>query len=404
MDRIIHLLRFFLYLTAALAPIGQATAENQSGDWLAIGGDGHTVMVIDGVAAEPGTGFTLPSKAVTLPVFSAGGRYVFLLGRDGWVRKYDLQSPDEPNRAWIGPDSHDLALSDDGQWLAVARPDSLTILAAGNLSTATVHEINGKGEPTTRLAAIHVNPVRESFVLELAGAPRIWEVFYGANPPAMGFAHDWRHEGPVEQPTPFPVRKFTARGQMSGFAFDPTHEYILGGLPEGRGMVTDLVIALWETDLALPGQPLFASGTTLRLGDGMAMAFAYHDAPVVSLIELEDWQELARISVAGTGGFVAGHDASSYLWAGGFAVPSTDMLQLIDPHRLEVTKTLRPAPGSAVKQATFSADGSQVWVVLDRETDAVIVYDSRSLTPIGSLPVHGITSIHQIPRAIDPDQ
>ncbi len=403
MERIILFLRRSLFFALTSASMGIAMAETpgsggqHGGGWLIVGEDGHALSVIDGVTFEPLVAFSFSSAIVDDPQFSLDGRYAYTVSNDGWVHKSDLYTGSETSSALVGSGARKMALSGDGKWLAIAGPEALTILSAENLTQAARHEINSKGAPHTSITAIHVNPDRESFILELEGAPRIWEVFYGANPPAMGFAHDWRMEGPVEQPTPFPIRKFTPRGRMSGFAFDATYEYILGALPEGGGMVVDLVIGLWEADLALPGQPLFQSGTLLYQGEEVLLAVPYRNTPLVSFLELKNWQELASIQVAGMSGHAAGIRQSPIFWIGMFPGPDADTVQRIDSRTFEVTAAFRPEPGTAVAHLAISGDGMRIWVGLARGESAVRVYDSLSLGQIARLPVSGVAGIFQIP-------
>ena len=69
------------------------------------------------------------------PKFSPDGRYVFIMSRDGWVQKYDIWSLQQVGRVRAGLNSRNIAMSNDGKWLAVANylPRTLTILATDDL-------------------------------------------------------------------------------------------------------------------------------------------------------------------------------------------------------------------------------------------------------------------------------
>ncbi|WP_456388017.1 cytochrome D1 domain-containing protein [Profundibacter sp.] len=229
--------------------------------------------------------------------FSPDQRQYFTLSCDGWVRKYEAGSQKELGHARAGSRSRNFAISADGKWLAVANtaPTTLTILATADLSVAKLIEVKGDDGTPSRLSGVYNNPPRESFILALMDAPKIWEVFYGANPPAFGFAHDWRMEGPVSQKTPFPIRKITTTDILGNFGFDPSYEYVLAAARLGGGVVIDLVIGQKVADLDLPENPQFSEGVIHKHGDGYVLTITHLGEAVTSLIEMKTW-ELIEVS------------------------------------------------------------------------------------------------------------
>lgn len=224
--------------------------------------------------------------------FSPDHHYAFILSCDGWVQKYDIRSLKQVGRVRAGLRTQNMAISADGKWLAVANttPNTLTILAAADLSVAKVIMVKGGDGSPSRLSGVYHNPPRESFVLALMDAPKIWEVFYSANPPAFGFAHDWRMEGPVPQSTPFPIRKITTPDILGGFGFDPSYEYVLAAARQGGGVVIDLVIGQKVADLDLPGNPQFDAGEIRKRDDGYVMALPHHEEAAAWLIDMKTWE------------------------------------------------------------------------------------------------------------------
>lgn len=228
--------------------------------------------------------------------FSPDLHYNFTLSCDGWVHKYDAGSQKELGRVRAGQSAQYFAISADGKWLAVANtePNTLTILATSDLSVAKLIEVKGDDGTPSRLSGVYNNPPRESFILALMDAPKIWEVFYGANPPQFGFAHDWRMEGPVPQSTPFPIRKITTPDILSNFGFDPSFEYVLAAARQGGGMVIDLVIGQKVADLDVPLNPQFSKGLIRKRGDTDVMAVPHSGQTSVSLIEMKTWDIIKR--------------------------------------------------------------------------------------------------------------
>jgi len=159
------------------------------------------------------------------------------------------------------------------------------------LSFAEVIEITGGDGSPSGLSGVYHNPSRESFILALGDAPKIWEVFYGPNPPAFGFAHDWRVEGPVPHSTPFPIRKITTPDILANFGFDPSHEYLLGAARQGGGMVIDLVIGQRVANLDLPQDPQFDEGLIkTKDGEGYVMEIEYPEEETVWMIDMKTWE------------------------------------------------------------------------------------------------------------------
>jgi len=227
---------------AADAPLWDADPMNIT---LVVETSKNQISVINGDNFELLDRFTTPFGVHGTPAFSPDGRYAFILSRDGWVQKYDIWSLAQVGRVRAGLNSRNIALSADGKWLAVANylPTSLTILSAKDLSVAIVHEIKGRNGQPSRISAVYVNPPRESFILALKDVTQIWEVFYGPNPPDIGFSHDWRLEGAAPPSSPFPIRKITTPDYLDNFVFDKSYEYVMATTCRGDGgMVIDLVI------------------------------------------------------------------------------------------------------------------------------------------------------------------
>ncbi|WP_420412145.1 cytochrome D1 domain-containing protein [Roseibium sp.] len=357
---------------------------------LAVETGDHHVSVLDGDTFERLDRFPTPFAVHGGPKFDPKGRYVFIMSRDGWVQKYDLYALQEVGRVRAGLNSRNIAMSHDGKWLAVANylPNTLTILSTEDLSVAEVHEVKGKDGTPSRVSAVYQAPPRESFVLALKDVPEIWEVFYGPNPPQMGFAHDWRIEGPVKHPSPFPIRKITTPDYLDDFFFDQSYEYVMGASRSGEGgLVIDLVIGQKTADLDLPGMPHLGSGITWKYGDTTVMATPHLKDGTVSVIDMKTWKTVKRIETLGPGFFMRSHENSPYVWADVFFGPNKDAMHVIDKQSLEIVKTLRPVDGATVAHVEFTRDGSHALVSVWEDDGAVIVYDAETLEEVKRLPM-----------------
>jgi len=350
----------------------------------------HHVSVLDGDTFEVLDRFETPFAVHGGPKFSPNGRYVFIMSRDGWVQKYDIWSLKQVGRVRAGLNSRNIAMSHDGNWIAVANylPNTLTILSAEDLSVAQVKEIKGKDGTHSRVSAVYQAPPRESFVLALKDVPEIWEVFYGDNPPHYGFAHDWRVEGPAPHTNPFPVRKITTPDYLDDFFFDQSYEYVMGASRSGNGgQVIDLVIGHKTADLDLPGMPHLGSGITWKHGDTTVMATPHLKDGTISVIDMKTWKTVKRIETLGPGFFMRSHENTPYVWADVFFGPNKDVMHVIDKQSLEIEKTMRPEKGATVAHVEFTRDGRHALVSIWENDGAVIVYDAATLEEIKRLPM-----------------
>ncbi|WP_310620589.1 cytochrome D1 domain-containing protein [Flexibacterium corallicola] len=350
----------------------------------------HHVSVLDGDTFDVLDRFPTPFAVHGGPKFTPDGRYVFIMSRDGWVQKYDLYALQEVGRTRAGLNSRNIAISHDGKWLAVANylPNTLTILSSDDLSVAKVKDVKGKDGTPSRVSAVYQAPPRESFVLALKDVPEIWEVFYGPNPPQMGFAHDWRMEGPVPNPDPFPIRKITTPDYLDDFFFDQSYEYVMGASRSGKGgQVIDLVIGHKIADLDLPGMPHLGSGITWNMGSSTVMATPHLKDGMISVIDMKSWETVKRIKTLGPGFFMRSHENSKYVWAGVFFGPNKDAMHIIDKQTLEIVRTLRPVEDATVAHVEFTKRGKYALVSVWEDDGAVIVYDAKTLEEVRRLPM-----------------
>lgn len=350
----------------------------------------HHISILDGDKMEVMRRLPTPLAVHGGPKFSPDGRFVFVMSRDGWVQKVDMWNMAEVGRVRAGVNSRNIAMSHDGQFLAVANylPMTLTILNTADLTVAEVHDVVGKDGTPSRVSAVYQAPPRKSFVLALKDVPEIWEVFYGENPPFYGFVHDHRDEGPLGYDVPFPIRRITLPDILDDFFFSQDYEYVMGASRGGDGgQVVDMVIGMKVADLALPGMPHLGSGITWERGGTTVMATPHLRDAVLSVIDMKTWQTVETIATEGPGFFLRSHEETPYLWADVFFGPNRDLMYVIDKQSLEIVKTLRPAPGMTAAHVEFDRYGKYALVSLWEQDGAVIVYDAATLEEVKRLPM-----------------
>ena len=350
----------------------------------------HHVSVLNGDTFNVLDRFPTPFAVHGGPKFDPEGRYVFIMSRDGWVQKYDIWALKEVGRVRAGLNSRNIAMSHDGNWLAVANylPMTLTILSTKDLSVAEVHDVAGKDGTPSRVSAVYQAPPRESFILALKDVPEIWEVFYGEDPPFHGFVHDYRDEGPIGYDEPFPIRRISLPEVLDDFFFSQDYEYVMGASRDGAGgQVVDLVIGQKTADLDLPGMPHLGSGITWERDGSTVMATPHLRDGVLSVIDMGTWETVKRIPTEGPGFFLRSHENTRYVWADVFFGPNRDAMHVIDKETLEIVKTLRPVSEATVAHVEFDRHGKYALVSVWEDDGAVIVYDAKTLEEVKRLPM-----------------
>jgi cytochrome c553 len=355
----------------------------------------HHVSVLDGDTFERLDRFATPYAVHGGPKFSPDGRFVFIMSRDGWVQKYDLWSLKEVGRVRAGLNSRNIAMSKDGQWLAVANylPHTLTILSANDLSVARIFEVADREGKTSRVSAVYQAPTRNSFVLALKDVPEIWEIATDPNakPVYDGFVHS-HEQGMVEalavEQGLFARRRIRVDQPLDDFFFDPEYRNLIGSSREGdRGIVVNLIVGKQIAELPLPGMPHLGSGISWMRDGRRVMATPHLKEAKLSIIDVTNWSIVKTIDTDGPGFFLRSHEKSPYVWADVFFGPNKDAMHIIDKSSLAITKTLRPVPGATLAHTEFDRYGRYALVSVWEDDGAVIVYDAKTLEEIRRIPM-----------------
>ncbi|HRO13916.1 MAG TPA: cytochrome D1 domain-containing protein [Paracoccus sp. (in: a-proteobacteria)] len=376
----------------AAAPVFKADPMNIT---LVVETGDHHVSVLDGDTFDVLDRFATPYAVHGGPKFSPDGRYVFIMSRDGWVEKYDIWSLKEVGRVRAGLNSRNIAMSHDGQWLAVANylPQTLTILSTADLSPVKVIEIKARDGKPSRVSAVYQAPQRKSFVLALKDAPEIWEVTTDpeGGPFHDGFVHS--HEKGMEESLGaekglFARRRIVVEEPLDDFFFDPDYRHLIGTNREGtKGVVVNLIVGREIAELPLPGMPHLGSGITWDRDGHKVMATPHLNEGVLSVIDMDDWTLVKQIRTNGPGFFLRSHHTTPYVWADVFFGPHKDEVHIIDKQTLEIVKTLNPAPGKTVAHTEFTKDGKYALVSIWEDDGAVVVYDAETLEEVRRLPM-----------------
>jgi protein NirF len=115
----------------------------------------------------------------------------------------------------------------------------------------------------------------------------------------------------------------------------------------------------------------------------------------VLVVDMDTWQEVGRVPVAGQPVFVMARPDGRQVWVN-FAVPDYDRVQVIDTPSRQVVQTL--SPGAAVLHMEFTPRGESVWIS-SRDANRVSVIDTQSFSTRSVLDVPAPSGIFFTSRA-----
>ena len=354
-------------------------------------GDHHATL-LDGDTFTPIHRFQTRFALHGGPKYADGGRYVFFASRDGWISKFDTFNLTYTAEVRAGINSRNLAVSHDGRFVMVANylPHTLVVLDAKDLKPLKVIPVEDDEGKSSRVSAVYTADPRSSFIAALKDIPEVWEISYEI-PPPKGFGrwiHDYREDsGELGVTEPFPVRRIRVKDYLDDFFINQDYTQIVGTARDGKGQVVDLDLGRAVGALELPGMPHLSSGITWRIGDRRVMATPNIKASKVTVLDTGSWEVIKEIPTLGPGFFMRSHEESPYAWVDVFFGEHKDAMHVIDKQRLEVVKTLYPAPGKTSAHVEFTKDGRFALVSVWDDDGALVVYDARTLEEVKRLPM-----------------
>jgi len=354
----------------------------------------HHVTILDGDRFEPLTRFPSRFALHGGPKFSQDGRFVYFASRDGWITKYDLYNLAVIAEVRAGINTRNLAISHDSRVLAVANylPHSVVILDAADLSLLkSIPATDARESDSSRVSAVYQAAPRESFVVALKDVPELWEISYAEDPPVGygGLVHSYE-KGMVEaipSKDTFPIRRTELSQPLDDFFFTPSYRELVGSARDSdQSVAVNLDVRREIAQLPLPGLPHLGSGITWMRDGRRVMATPHLKDGLVSVIDLKDWTVVETIETLGPGFFMRSHERSLFAWVDVFFGPNRDALHVIDKQSLEISHTLRPAPGKTAAHVEFTRDGRFALVSVWEMDGAVVVYDATTLEEVKRVP------------------
>jgi mono/diheme cytochrome c family protein len=352
----------------------------------------HHATILDGDRFEPIYRFPTRFALHGGPKFSPDGRFVYFTSRDGWIAKFDIYNLKLTTEVRAGINTRNLAVSSDGRFAMVANylPHTLVVLDADDLSPIKIIPVRDDMGKESRVSAVYDAPPRRSFIAALKDIPEVWEIPYDphAEPIYPGLVHDYRMGEALADKGPFPIRRIKLDDYLDDFFFDPPYQHLIGAARNAKnGQVVNLIVGRKIADIDLTGLPHLGSGITWTYQGHPVLATPNLKEGVVSVIDMKTWKTIKRIDTEGPGFFMRSHENTPYAWVDVFFGPHKDVVHVIDKQRLEIVKTLRPAPGKTAAHVEFTRDGRYALLSIWDMDGALVVYDANTLEEIKRIPM-----------------
>lgn len=335
----------------------------------------HHATILNGDTFTPIHRFATRFALHGGPKFSREGRFVYFMSRDGWVTKYDLWSLKVVAEVRAGINSRNIALSADSRHIAVANylPHTLVILSAEDLSVERVFDVKDAKGASSRVSAVYQAPQRNSFIAALKDVPEIWEI---------------STQSANASSAPLALRRITVEEPLDDFFFDQAYRHLLGSARDGKSA---MVVALDEgrmvTRVELPGLPHLGAGITFTHQGNKVMATPHLKEGRISVLNLSDWSLVKHIETPGPGFFMRSHEGSRYAWTDVMMSSAKDAIQIVDKEKLEIVRTLRPAPGKTAAHVEFDRYGRHALVSIWENDGALVVYNAETFEEVKRIPM-----------------
>lgn len=311
-------------------------------------------------------------------------RYMYGIGRDGWLFKADLYNIQAVRKTRVGLDSRGVAVSDDGKWVAVTNylPGGIAILNADTLEPVKIiptYGVDPDGKMVhSRGAALFDTPAAPYFIVALKEAGRVWMIDWSAKD------KDGNNTFPI-------VADIPNVGRILHDAFEtPKGDYFfIASQSDNHIAVIDVLNKKLVKKIPAGKKPHPGPGATWATKDGRILAATPAIGQgLITIWDTKTFEVVKQIKTDGPGLFIRSHPNSQYVWADVVfknqdGSDFRDEVVVFDKDTLElVTKgaakngVIHAGPVSVHPE--FNFDGSAVYVSL-WEGEAVKVYDAKTL-------------------------
>lgn len=305
-------------------------------------------------------------------------RWVYNIGRDGWLFKMDMYSLQSVRKVRVGLDSRGLAISDDGQYLIAGNfaPATAVILDADTLEPLKViategydpdgHWVQSRVAITSDVAPELVGPY---FIIALKEAGQVWRIDF-SDPD-------------------FPIDKLENVGRIlhDGFLSPDNTRFYLASQEDNWMAVIDVVNWTLVTQIPTGAIPHPGSGAVWEANGTEYGATPHAGEGLVTIWDLADNQIAAQIPTSGPGLFIRAHENNPYVWADTMFSTTPNEIYVIDKESFEVVHVI--AEGDLTLHPELTYDGQYVYIA-DWLGEVVRVYDANTFALVAE--VDGLTT------------
>ncbi|AZG13302.1 protein nirF [Cupriavidus pauculus] len=320
-------------------------------------------------------------------VFARDGRHAYVFGRDGGLTRLDLLAQRITHRVKQAGNSIGGAVLQDGKVVAAQNyaPGGIKLFDAGTLELLADIPAIGRDGRRSKVVGLADLP-GQRLAASLFESGEIW-IIDATNP---------------RQPA---VSRLPAGREPYDGLVTPDGRWYLAGLFGEDGLS---LVDLWQTPPAARrvlagygrGQaplPVYKMphlrGWAMAQGQAWLPAIGRHELLVAD--PARDWQEQARVAVAGQPVFAMARPDGRQVWVN-FAFPRNDTVQVVDTATRQVVRTMTPCRG--VLHMEFTPKGEALWLSC-RDDNRVEVYDTATLRRIATLPAEQPSGIFFTARA-----
>lgn len=305
-------------------------------------------------------------------VYSPDGKYMFIIARDGWLTKIDLDTLDPVHSVRVGESSRGTALTDDGRYLVIGNyiPGNAVVVDPITMEILkeipTVGTLNGK-EVESRVGAVIESG--SQVIIALKDLNSVWII----DTIDSSFPVIAKHEGIGENETPLHDAFLSADGRY----------YVVASMGSHTVWVMDT--ETWEPVGEVP------TGETPHTGPGATWGNKVYipalGEGLITAIDMNTWEPVAKIKTGGPGLFIRSYPEDPdypYVWTETAFGDKHDEIYVIDARTDEIVKTLVPVEGESSWHPEFTRNGQFVYVV-SQGGNKVVVYDAYNFDEVTRL-------------------
>ncbi|MDH5752593.1 MAG: protein nirF [Deltaproteobacteria bacterium] len=302
-----------------------------------------------------------------LMAFTPDLRYAFLATRNGQLSRIDLTSMEVAGGVFTSENSIDIAISQDGRYIATAeyQPGGITILDAQTLKVVkripTSFQHNGQEVPT-RVTGIVDAPGNRFVAVQMEGA-RI--MLIDASKPDFPVEHSF----PTVDDMPYDAM-ITPDGRF----------YLVGHIESPRVSILDLHnlnLGVREISLLDPGKK-YDKGTPFKMPHMASWAVAGNKVfvPLVgedrlAVLDGESWKFIASVPLRGHPVYAVVSPTGKEIWVSFSGEKDDSYIQVVDTRSMKVTKELKI--GRRIYHMDFTPRGAYLLVTANLDNKLFLV-------------------------------